>query len=129
MKQRILATGLFTPADLASSRNLYEIDDRITAPAFGFGNADNYYATQSSKNFLDRIRVPALIIAAKDDTFIPFEMYSHPAFVSNPNLTLVAPDHGGHLGFLARGPQRFWADQVTIDFLTATARALTLTSR
>jgi predicted alpha/beta-fold hydrolase len=130
MKRRLLATGRYTAADLASSRTLYQIDDRITAPSFGFGSADNYYALQSSKNFLDRIRVPALVITAKDDTFIPFEMFSHPAFTTNPCLTLVAPEHGGHLGFLARGPRRFWADQVTVEFLTATAgRVRALTSR
>jgi len=129
MKRRVLATGLYTKADLATSHTLYQIDDKITAPSFGFGTADNYYATQSSVNVLDRIRVPALCIAAKDDTFIPFEMYSHPAFRTNPYLKLVAPDHGGHLGFLARGPQRFWADQTVVDFITQTARARTLTSR
>ncbi len=63
-------------------------------------------------------------------------MYSHPAFSTNPCLTLVAAEHGGHLGFIARGPHRFWADRVAVEFLTATARAFqtarrarTLTSR
>lgn len=129
MKRRLLATGRYTKADLASSRTLYEIDDRITAPSFHFGTADNYYATQSSTNYLDRIRVPALCIAAKDDTFIPFEMYSHPAFKTNPYLKLVAPEHGGHLGFLARGPQRFWADEVAIAFLSDVARTPIMNQR
>jgi predicted alpha/beta-fold hydrolase len=118
MKARLLSTGRYTPADLKPLRTLYEIDDKITAPSFGFGTADNYYATQSSKNFLARIRVPALVIAAKDDTFIPFAMYRDPVFQTNPNLTLIAPDHGGHLGFLARGPHRFWADETVMEFLT-----------
>jgi predicted alpha/beta-fold hydrolase len=129
MKRRVLATGRYTRADLATSHTLYQIDDQITAPSFGFGTAANYYATQSSVNFLDRIRVPALCIAAQDDTFIPFEMYRHPAFRTNPYLTLVAPEHGGHLGFLARGPQRFWADHAVVEFITQTVRARTLTSR
>jgi predicted alpha/beta-fold hydrolase len=129
MKRRLLATGRYTHADLATSHTLYQIDDRITAPSFGFGTADNYYATQSSVNVLDRIRVPTLCIAAKDDTFIPFEMYSHPAFRANPHLKLVAPEHGGHLGFLARGPRRFWADGAAVEFLRQTVRARTLTSR
>lgn len=132
MKMRLMATGRYTPEELAPYRSLYDIDDKVTAPSFGFGNADNYYKTQSSKNLLDRIRVPALVIAAQDDTFIPFRMFDHPAFRTNPNLTLAAPEHGGHLGFLARGTKRFWADEVAIGFLTDTARAFhdrTLTSR
>ena len=33
---------------------VYEFDDKITAPFFGFGTADNYYATQSSNQFLEQ---------------------------------------------------------------------------
>jgi predicted alpha/beta-fold hydrolase len=117
MKARLIATGRYTAGDLKPFRTLYEIDDKITAPSFGFGTADNYYATQSAVNVIDRIAVPALAITAKDDTFIPFEMYKHPAFASNPRLHLVAPDHGGHLGFLARKAPRFWADEIAIGFL------------
>ena len=80
MKSRLIATGRYTEAQLSGHDTLYAIDDKVTAPSFGFGNADNYYATQSSKEFLDRIRVPTLVIQAKDDTFIPFEMFGHPAF-------------------------------------------------
>jgi predicted alpha/beta-fold hydrolase len=117
MRARLLATGRYSQAELERARTLYEIDDRITAPSFGFEGADHYYATQSSRNYLDRIRVPTLLIQAKDDVFIPFESYAHPAFASNPFLLLIATERGGHLGFLARRGARFWVDEVTIDFL------------
>ena len=81
-------------------KTIWEFDDRFTAPLFGFGTAANYYATQSSARYLDAIRVPTLVICAKDDPLVPFEVYNHPAFRSNPALTLLAPEHGGHLGFL-----------------------------
>ena len=126
MKQRLVATGRYSPEDLKGARSLYDIDDRITAPSFGFGNADNYYATQSASNFLDRIRVPALLIQAQDDTFIPFEIFHHPAFSTNPNLRLLATPYGGHLGFLARGKRRFWVDEVALDFIGDLARRKTL---
>jgi predicted alpha/beta-fold hydrolase len=128
MKERLIATGRYTAAELSPWRTLYKIDDKVTAPSFGFGNADHYYATQSAKNFLSRIRVPVLCITAQDDTFIPFEMYRDPAFTSNRFLKLVAPPHGGHLGFLARGARRFWADGVVIEFLTGLVRDRALTS-
>jgi len=131
MKQRLVATGRYTAEELARWKSVYAIDDHVTAPSFGFGDADHYYATQSAKNFLDAIRVPALIIQAKDDTFIPFEIFHHPAFGANPHLRLLATDYGGHLGFLARRGQRFWVDEPALEFLTAVARATagTLTSR
>jgi hypothetical protein len=117
MRARLLATGRYSLAELEGARTLYEIDDRITAPSFGFEGADHYYATQSSQNYLDRIRVPTLLIQAKDDVFIPFESYKHPAFAANPFLRLIATERGGHLGFLSRHGTRFWVDEVAIDFL------------
>ncbi len=117
MRERLFATGRYSRKQLMQPRSIYEMDDQITAPSFGFGNADNYYATQSSNQFLDRIRIPALIIQAKDDSFIPFESFQHPAFQTNPNLRLVATEHGGHLGFLSRSGPRFWIDRMITDFV------------
>lgn len=117
MRQRLLNTGRYTLAHLEGADTIYDIDDRITAPSFGFGGADRYYATQSARNYLDRIRVPTLLIQAKDDIFIPFASYAHPAFASNPALHLLTPEHGGHLGFLSRRGPRFWADETVIEFL------------
>jgi hypothetical protein len=117
MRARLLATGRYRREELAAARSLYEIDDVVTAPSFGFRGADHYYETQSSMRYLDAIRVPALLIQAKDDTFVPFSMFEHRAFRTNPFLRLVAVEHGGHLGFLARRGERFWADEVAIGFL------------
>lgn len=117
MRNRLYATGRYTRRQLNAARSLYEIDDLITAPSFGFRGADHYYATQSSQNFLGGIRVPTLLVQAKDDTFVPFEMFSHPAIRDNPCIRLLAPEHGGHLGFLARTGQRFWMDDVALGFL------------
>lgn len=104
------APELYSPEYLPRVKSVYEFDDCYTAKLFGFGTADNYYATQSAKNFLPSIRIPALLIQAKDDPLIPFSVYRQPAFETNPNLQLIATDHGGHVGFIARGPDRFWVD-------------------
>jgi uncharacterized protein len=122
LKQRVrakerLTPGLFDLATLDLVRNIYDFDHRITAQAFGFGTADNYYATQSSNQFLDRIRVPTLLVQAKDDPLIPFAVYDHPAFSTNPNLRLLAVEHGGHLGFISKTKPRFWLDQVLVNWL------------
>jgi predicted alpha/beta-fold hydrolase len=117
LKER-LSPGSFRLEGLAGVKTIYQFDDRFTAQSFGFGTADNYYATQSSNQFLDRIRVPALLVQAKDDPLIPFEVYSHPAFSSNPHLRLVTVEQGGHLGFLSSQPPRFWLDRVLLDWMT-----------
>ncbi len=122
LKQRIrlkerLTPGLFAVDALDRVKSVYEFDDTFTAPSFGFGTADNYYATQSANGFLDRIRVPALLVQAKNDPLVPFDVYHHPAFSSNPWLRLLAVDHGGHVGFLSRTKPRFWLDGVLVQWM------------
>jgi predicted alpha/beta-fold hydrolase len=122
LKERVrskerLTPGLFDLRGLDRLNHIYEFDDRFTAHAFGFGSADNYYATQSANQFLDRIRVPTLVIQAKDDPFIPFAMFDHPAFSRNPHLHLLVTEHGGHLGFISKTKPRFWLDQVLVHWV------------
>lgn len=97
--------------------SIYAIDDRVIAPMFGFRGARHYYATQSASKYLDRIRIPTLCIQARDDTFIPFEIFRHPAFERNPHLTLWVTEHGGHLGYLSRRRPRFWLDRQLLSWI------------
>jgi predicted alpha/beta-fold hydrolase len=115
MGARLRATGRYRPEEYEALRSVFDIDDRITAPSFGFGNAANYYATQSSRQYLTSIRVPAFLLQAKDDTFIPFRIYE--GLPENPCIRLVVTEHGGHLGFIARGRQRFWLDETVMEWI------------
>lgn len=118
MKKRMTATGRYTKAELAPCKTIWDIDDRITAPSFGFQGAAHYYGTQSAINFLHQIRVPTLLIQSRDDTYIPFEMYSHPSITENPCIRLLTTEYGGHLGFLSRrGLPRFWLDGTILEFI------------
>ena len=101
---------LYDIKPLAKVRTIRQFDDAYTAKLFGFGTAANYFATQSSNQFLERIKIPTLLIQAKDDPLIPFRVYNHPAIKSNPKISLIATDHGGHVGFIARSQPRFWID-------------------
>ncbi len=127
VKER-LTPGLFDLSGLDLVRDIYDFDDRVTAQAFGFGTADNYYATQSSSQFLAGIRVPTLLVQAKDDPLIPFSVYDHPAFSTNPNLRLIAVEHGGHLGFISKTRPRFWLDQVLVNWVLEAPRVRRATS-
>jgi len=109
----------FPDPGLKTIRTIFDFDDRITAPFFGFGGAPDYYATQSALRFTRAIRVPALLVQAEDDPMIPFGLFSSPEIRSNPQIRLLAVQHGGHLGFLARGAHRFWLDLVLRDWFEA----------
>jgi predicted alpha/beta-fold hydrolase len=117
MRARLIATGRYYGQELATLSTIYQLDDRITAPSFSFGDAANYYRTQSAIRYLNRVRIPALLIQAKDDTFIPFAIYESPALRENTALQVVATDHGGHLGFLGRHPHRFWLDHAIMNWI------------
>lgn len=122
LRQRVrrkskLTPHLYTEDGLDQVKTIWDFDDRFTAPLFGFGTAANYYATQSAINFLEAIRVPTLVVHAQDDPLVPFDMYRHSAFQTNPALTLVAPERGGHLGFVSRSKPRFWLDAVILDWM------------
>lgn len=112
-----ISPGTFDLSNLGNVNTIYDFDNQFTSVSFGFGTAERYYATQSAQNFLDGIRVPTLVVQAKDDPLIPFRVYDHPAFERNPCLTLVAVEHGGHLGFLAKRNPRFWLDELMVGWL------------
>ena len=100
--------------------SIRKFDDVYTAPHSGFGNVANYYARASSLQFISRIIVPTLLVHAQDDPFIPFESFRHPDIEANPNVVLLAPEQGGHVGFISadrEGEERFWAEIMTAEFV------------
>ncbi len=103
MKPKALAKlaqfpGLFDRERLLAARSLYEFDDVFTAPLHGFRGTDDYWARGSSKPLLRAVRVPALVVNARNDPFIPAASLPGPADVA-PQVTLWQPAHGGHVGF------------------------------
>lgn len=112
-----LSPDLYPTERLNEVKTVWQFDDAFTAPLFGFGTAANYYATQSAGQFLHLIRIPTLVITAQDDPLVPFSMYRDPVFDTNPALTLLAPAHGGHVGFLSRSKPRFWVDEAALRWI------------
>jgi uncharacterized protein len=99
-------------------RTVREFDDAITAPCFGYRDAQEYYDTASARKVVAQIRVPTLMIIAQDDPFVPYESFLAALVEENPAIRLVAPEHGGHCGFISShgGAERFWAEQRIVDF-------------
>jgi predicted alpha/beta-fold hydrolase len=125
LKQRIrknheLYPEVYDITGLDEVRTLREFDDRFTAQAHNFAGADDYYYRSSSIRVIDRVRIPALIIHAEDDPFIPFAPLRDQAVANNPYILLLAPTQGGHVAFLAADrngdEDRFWAENRVIDF-------------
>jgi predicted alpha/beta-fold hydrolase len=118
-----LFPGRYDLSILSGVRSVEQFDDRYVAPYFGFADANDYYAKASSRPFIGRIRVPTLIIHAKDDPFIPFEPLRDPSIASNPYVLLIATDRGGHVAFVSAsdGEERFWAESRLVEFFQLVA--------
>ncbi|HSV70328.1 MAG TPA: alpha/beta fold hydrolase [Methylibium sp.] len=94
--------GLFDRRRLLAARDLYEFDNVFTAPLHGFRDTDDYWDRASAKPHLARIRIPALVLNARNDPFVPAPSLPRPADVGR-HVTLWQPAGGGHVGF-ATGP-------------------------
>ncbi|MCS7102076.1 MAG: alpha/beta hydrolase, partial [Burkholderiaceae bacterium] len=78
-----------------------EFDDAFTAPVHGFRDADDYWRRASGKPWLRTVRVPLLVLNARNDPFVPAESLPTEREVSR-DVHLEQPATGGHVGF-ARG--------------------------
>ena len=103
MRPRALAKlaqhpGLFDRQAMLAARDLYDFDNLFTAPLHGFKNTEDYWSRASAKPHLARIRIPALLLNARNDPFIPAASLPRQQDVGR-HVTLWQPEQGGHVGF------------------------------
>ena len=94
--------GMIDAERVRRARDLYEFDNLVTAPLHGFRDTDDYWSRASAKPWLARIAIPALVLNARNDPFLPARSLPRTSEVS-ASVTLEQPAHGGHVGF-ATGP-------------------------
>jgi uncharacterized protein len=117
--------GRFPVEKLSEIRTVREFDAIYTAPHFGFLSAEDYYHRASAMRVVNRIRIPALVISAADDPFVPAALFQEPALTANPNVRVVVTPHGGHCGFLASpapGGDGYWAEREIVEFAAEVCR-------
>ena len=103
---------------LEELNDFHQFDDAYTAPLHGFLNAKEYYAKCSSKQFIKNIRIPVLIVNAKNDPFLSPECYPVTEAEENAFVFLEMPQSGGHVGFMEGRPNgNYWAEQRAVEFL------------
>jgi predicted alpha/beta-fold hydrolase len=115
------------PTGRPRSRRVYDFDDWFTAPVSGFPNAKTYYERCSAAQFMSKIRVPTLVLTARDDPMIPAAMFEshHPNWPAAVHLAIAAG--GGHVGYIARrgiDPDVHWLEWRVIEQVTALQRVL-----
>ncbi|HJR59600.1 MAG TPA: alpha/beta fold hydrolase [Vicinamibacterales bacterium] len=118
-RKSVTHPGRFDVQRLRGVWTVRKFDDVFTAPYFGFHGAADYYHRASAMRVVDRVRVPALIITAEDDPFVPTDPFRDPKITANPNITLKVTEHGGHCGFVAAATAEsdgYWAEEQIVEF-------------
>ncbi len=109
--------GLFDAKALKKCASIYDFDNLVTAPLHGFRDTDDYWRQSSSNQWLRHIKVPTLLINARNDPFMPASVLPDQQAVS-PAVTLEFPEQGGHVGFM-QGPfpgKLNWLPQKILSF-------------
>jgi predicted alpha/beta-fold hydrolase len=91
---------------ITGCRRLYDWDERVVAPHFGFAGADDYYARMSARPLLPTISCRTLVIAAQRDPMVP-EHVLRPHLRHVSSAVTVSWVEGGHVGFPPR--EKIWS--------------------
>lgn len=123
MRAKIRAKKRMFPAQLDLSgldqiRTFQEFDDRFTAPIHGFRDAADYWARNSSRQFLPSITLPTLLVNALNDPFLGPGCYPRDEAAGSSHFHFEAPATGGHVGFTSFGNAgEYWSETRAVDFL------------
>lgn len=115
-EQLLVAHGFSTELD--SIKNFVQFDDRFTAPVHGFDDAMHYYRSCSSRQFLQHIQTPTLVIQARDDPFMTSAVLPGELEISAA-VTVELSAHGGHVGFISGGSMKphYWLEPRIMEFI------------
>jgi predicted alpha/beta-fold hydrolase len=120
MKARLFPR-VFDTSRMRGVTSLRDFDDKVTAHYCGFDGASDYYERSAAANVVDRIAVPTLILHAANDPFIRILPETRRKILSNPHITFVETEDGGHCSFLAQpdGDDGRWAERQVVEFFRA----------
>ena len=107
--------------DVDCLQTFRQFDDRVTAPLHGFTGVDDYYARCSSRQFIPSIRVPTLILHARNDPFM-FPDTAPTADELPDSVWLEIPEAGGHVGFVGGrlpGLADYYAERRVAEWMDA----------
>ena len=125
MRSKIRAKKLRFPdqldlTGLSQIRTFQQFDDRYTAPIHGFRDAADYWAQNSSRQFLHAINRPTLLVNAENDPFLGPSCYPFAEAAASDVFHFEAPASGGHVGFPSSGGNgEYWSEIRAMEFLAA----------
>ncbi|KAF0741326.1 hypothetical protein Ae201684_003438 [Aphanomyces euteiches] len=108
---------------IKASVRVSDFDEHLTRRAFGYASTSDYYRDASSNQYLKHIKIPLLLLTAKDDPICIHMATPYDDVAANPNIILAVTDTGGHLGFFSgnsflKAPD-MWSSNVMVEFCNA----------
>ncbi|MEE4241193.1 MAG: alpha/beta fold hydrolase [Desulfopila sp.] len=108
---------IYDTKGLSAIKTFAQFDDRYTGPVHGFKDAAEYYRQCSSRQFLNNIAIPTLLVQAADDPFLSPGCYPDEEAARNPHLFLEIPEYGGHVGFVGEyRSKNYWTEDRAVLF-------------
>lgn len=98
--------------------NIYEFDEHVTAPNWGFDSPEHYYQMSSSRYLLPQIRHPCHILLTADDPFINHKTCLEAEHSADVRLWLS--ETGGHMGFFGWADDEhryYWLDKLLLKWV------------
>lgn len=95
------------------------IEKQFTVPVFGFKSSEDYWEKASSKPYISKIKVPTLLINAKDDSFLSEECFPYELAKNSEVFHFIATTYGGHVGFMSSftASENMWLEHKIDNFI------------
>lgn len=91
--------GSFNITILDDMKSLETFNANFTSPYSGFKSPDEFYAAGSCLESIKNLRIPTLIVNAKNDPFLSDTSYPVELARNSKNVYLEMPKRGGHSAF------------------------------
>ncbi|EDO34154.1 predicted protein [Nematostella vectensis] len=112
-------------SEVYGATTLQEIDEAFCRRMACFDDLIEFYQHNSSSNYLHNVKLPLLLLNARDDPIVPEQLYVSPKkhVHENPNAMFVVTEHGGHLGYYEGGligiSDLTWLDRSLLQYILA----------
>lgn len=121
LKEQLFERQLAFPKELekqqiSACNSLLAIDELYTSRAHGYASAAEYYQKCSCLQFLPNIKIPTLLLNAKNDTFLTSASFPKKVARESTFLHLEIPKHGGHVGFI-QNKKFYYQEERALQFI------------
>lgn len=99
------------------ANSIEEFDNLFTSAVYGYKDAVDYYNHVSANKVLKYIKIPTLILMAKDDPIMSDSCYPVEESKENKNITLQITKYGGHVGYVQLGKESYWLEERMYEYI------------